>query len=52
MMLAYQYKLTGVVKVDTVVLVPSLGIKAVLDDWGGKGRVGEKSKCKDTYSQR
>ena len=51
MMLAYQYKLTGVVKVDTVVLVPSLGIKALLDDCGEKGRVEEQLECKDIYSQ-
>ena len=41
MMRAYQYNLTGVVEVAAVVLAPSLGIGALLDDCGGNVRVEE-----------
>ena len=52
MMLAYLNKLTGVIEVVAVVLGPSLGIGALLDDCRGNGRVEEKLECRDTYLQR
>ena len=51
MMLAYLNKLTGVIEVAAVVLAPSLGIGALLDDCRGKGRVEEQLECRDTYPQ-
>ena len=52
MMQAYQYQMTGVVEVDVVFLAPSLEIRALLDDCGGKVRVEETLECRVTYPQR
>ena len=52
MVRAYQYNLTGVVEVAAVVLAPSFGTGALLDDCGGNVRVGGKFECRVTYPQR
>ena len=51
MILAYQYKLTGVVEVAAVVLASYIGIGALLDDCGGKVRAEENLECRDTHPQ-
>ena len=48
-MLACQYKLTGVVKVAAVILAPSVGVGVLLDDCRGRVRVEEKLECRVTY---
>ena len=49
MMRAYQYKLIGVVEVAAVVLAPSLGIGALLDNCRGNDKVEEVLECRDTH---
>ena len=39
------------VEVAAVVLAPSLGLGALLDDCGGKGRVNENLEYRGTYPQ-
>ena len=51
-MQACQYKLIGVVKFATVVLAQSLGLGALLNNCGEKGKVEEKLECRDTHTQQ